>query len=546
MYRSVFHSMEPFYFGFRRTILALVGLFAGLCLGDNVSLHYHASGVVFNHSFTKEFYQKERKDCEPCKTLADDVEQGFWKMFDYFVKVKLFEKKKSILLHKTSKGVFFSPPSLGGQKINLKEAKGIDTQSQEEEMGVYFIMVIRLDLNVTDPAVNLHYLKRLIRGSCWSYLRQFQFYSTVYLNITTFNIEEIHESNVSDYLNYLSERHHFPSDVILRKVNDIPEDHQRALKAISYVGCALSSFGLILTVLTIAFSRKLRRLRPNQILSCMSLSLLAAILLFTFGINGVTGSDSVELCKALASLLHYFLLSSIVWMSIEAYNLYQDLVKVFDTTLTSQKEFMCRAGVLGWIIPAIIVVITILAEPDSYGFHMMDNNKQALCWMNANAFYGAFLAPVLLLMAFNVVTFLVVMKEIYNMPRMCEKSQRLSYFRATVSVFVLLGLNWLFAGLAAIVGTLVFHYLFTITCSFQGLFIFLLHGVIKTEFREAWRWFSSRNRMVEMFRSRSVVTVGKTLSLSSRNFSSVTPAPEHQISLRWTADKDSGIESRSK
>ena len=104
--------------------------------------------------------------------------------------------------------------------------------------------------------------------------------------------------------------------------------------------------------------------------------------------------------------------------------------------------------------------------------------------MNANAFYGAFLAPVLLLMAFNVVTFLVVMKEIYNMPRMCEKSQRLSYFRATVSVFVLLGLNWLLAGLAAIVGTLVFHYLFTITCSFQGLFIFLLHGIIKTEFRE--------------------------------------------------------------
>ena len=41
-----------------------------------MSLHYHASGVVFNHNFTKEFYQKERKDCESCKTLADDVEQG--------------------------------------------------------------------------------------------------------------------------------------------------------------------------------------------------------------------------------------------------------------------------------------------------------------------------------------------------------------------------------------------------------------------------------------------------------------------------------------
>ena len=78
------------------------------------------------------------------------------------------------------------------------------------------------------------------------------------------------------------------------------------------------------------------------------MSLLAAILLFTFGINGITDSDSLDLCKAITSLLHYFLLSSIVWMSIEAYNLYQDLVKVFDTTLISQNEFMCRAGVVGW------------------------------------------------------------------------------------------------------------------------------------------------------------------------------------------------------
>lgn len=80
----------------------------------------------------------------------------------------------------------------------------------------------------------------------------------------------------------------------------------------------------------------------------MSLSLLGVILLFTFGINGITDSHSLELCKAMASLLHYFLLSSIVWMSIEAYNLYQDLVKVFDTTFISQNEFMCRAGVVGW------------------------------------------------------------------------------------------------------------------------------------------------------------------------------------------------------
>ena len=164
------------------------------------------------------------------------------------------------------------------------------------------------------------------------------------------------------------------------------------------------------------------------------------------------------------------------------------------------------------------------------------------CWMNANAFYGAFLAPVLLLMAVNVIIFLVVMKEIYKIPHMCEKANRLSHLRATVSVFVLLGLNWLFAGLAATVGTLVLHYLFTITCSFQGLFIFLLHGVMKKDFQDVWRMLTAKNRVMQIFRSSSLVTSGKIISFSSRHSSSVMPVQENPISLNGGGDGDSGIQ----
>ena len=134
------------------------------------------------------------------------------------------------------------------------------------------------------------------------------------------------------------------------------------------------------------------------------------------------------------------------------------------------------------------------------------------------------------------------MKEIYNIPHMCEKANRLSHFRATVSVFVLLGLNWLFAGLAATVGTLVLHYLFTITCSFQGLFIFLLHGIIKKDFQDAWRLFTTKNCVIEMFRSSNLGTSIKSMSFSSHNSSSVAPMREHPISLSGGGDGDSGID----
>jgi len=462
-------------------------------------------------------------------------------MFDFFVRVNLF--KDSSLLNKTSEGVFFGPPLLGGQEVNTTEETEIPPEQKREERGIYFIMVMRLDVNVTNPARNLHNLKAMIQNSCWLYLRtvvHFQLHNEVLLNSTAFSFQEIPEALVSDYLSILEQKYGFTSKAVLRKYDDIPESHQKALAIISYVGCSLSAVGLSLTILTIVLSWKLRRLRQNQILAYLCLSLLAAILLFTFGINGIMDSDALDLCKAMAALLHFFLLSSILWMSIEAYNLYQDLVKVFDTTLISQNEFMCRAGVVGWIVPAMIVVITVLANPDSYGFHVMDKNNGTLCWIDAGAFYGAFLAPVLLVMVINAFIFLAVMKEIYNIPPTCEKTNRLSHLRATVSVFVLLGLNWLFAGLAATVGTLVFHYLFTITCSFQGWLIFILHGIIKKDFQEAWRILTTKNRFVEMIRSSSLAT--KTMSISSHNSSFAMQGRDNPISLNGSTGGDSGIE----
>ena len=48
----------------------------GFGAAENVSVHFHASGVILNHNFTTEFFMKDKTDCEPCKVLADDVRQG--------------------------------------------------------------------------------------------------------------------------------------------------------------------------------------------------------------------------------------------------------------------------------------------------------------------------------------------------------------------------------------------------------------------------------------------------------------------------------------
>ena len=50
-------------------------------------------------------------------------------------------------------------------------------------------------------------------------------------------------------------------------------------------------------------------------------------------------------CIAAAVLMHYFSLTSMAWMGVEAANLYLKLVKVFDSNVS---HFMIKASVVAW------------------------------------------------------------------------------------------------------------------------------------------------------------------------------------------------------
>lgn len=223
-------------------VLVVIGLCTGLCAGESVSVYFDASGVILNHNFTKEFYMEDAKDCESCQALASTVTRGFWKMLDFFVRVNLFQD--SSLINKTSEGVFFRPPSVGGPEINATKEREISPDEQKEERGVFFIMVMRLDLNVTDSARNLHELKALIQASCWLYLRtvvHFQLHQQLRLNSTAFRFQEIPKSQVVGYLKLLRLNPQATSN------NNNDCNNQRVSAATSYGGFYLIGVGLILT-----------------------------------------------------------------------------------------------------------------------------------------------------------------------------------------------------------------------------------------------------------------------------------------------------------
>lgn len=90
--------------------------------------------------------------------------------------------------------------------------------------------------------------------------------------------------------------------------------------------------------------RKLRRDYPSKILMNLSSSLL--LLNMVFLLDGWLASlHSAWLCRCVAVLLHYFLLTSFTWMGLESVHMYIALVKVFNTYI---RRYILKFCVVGW------------------------------------------------------------------------------------------------------------------------------------------------------------------------------------------------------
>ena len=92
---------------------------------------------------------------------------------------------------------------------------------------------------------------------------------------------------------------------------------------------------------------------------CVSL-----LLLLTVFIAGAERRGGVIGCRCVAVLLHYFLLTSVAWMSLEAYSLYVSLVKV---AVSHSSSLFVVSSFVAWGVPALIVAITAGVASDNYG-----------------------------------------------------------------------------------------------------------------------------------------------------------------------------------
>ncbi|XP_067039054.1 adhesion G protein-coupled receptor L4-like [Acropora muricata] len=305
---------------------------------------------------------------------------------------------------------------------------------------------------------------------------------------------------------------HLTNFAVLMKVTEgeesIAPQHAVALEIITYVGCALSLAGVLLTVGIISC---LSGLRSERNLIHLNLSVAIGIFQVIF-LAGIEATTNKVICKVVAVWLHYFLLVWFAWMLIEGIYLYLMVITVFDNS----NEQLRLYGVCAYGIPGVIVLISASSAHEGYG-------TDSSCWLSVtNGVIYAFVVPALLIILMNTVILGLVIREIIriqtNGVSNATKFDLIkSGLKSITVLFPLLGITWIFGVLALGSQTIVFQYLFALCNSSQGLFIFIFHCLCNSEIRRAFQ------RKREIWSNRKTSLIFWPSSLQASSAKSTTP-----------------------
>ncbi|XP_014775245.1 adhesion G-protein coupled receptor G2 [Octopus bimaculoides] len=261
------------------------------------------------------------------------------------------------------------------------------------------------------------------------------------------------------------------------------------LSIISNVGCGISFVFLILTVIVHVYFKKLWKLMASKILVNLCISLAVTNLIFLIGMQ-VYIAKITAVCKAVAALLHYFLLTTVMWMTVEAVHVCLSVIVVFK----AYKEYiLMRSSICAWCLPAGIVVLTLATNHTNNYIRIAQ-----VCWLSKTSFYAAFLSSVSIFLIINLSIFFLIIWRLILMKNKKEfehKARKVRVF-GIIGLFFLFGICLTLAFFAFGGAAEMFKFLFVIFNTLQGSFIFMFYCVYKKDTRDVIRkYIYERKRM---------------------------------------------------
>ena len=247
---------------------------------------------------------------------------------------------------------------------------------------------------------------------------------------------------------------------------------------ITVINSSVSLVGVLCILITALCFEKWRCNLGNQILLNFAVAIIVQII--TFYIAGTTDNHSNEIfCTVIGILLHYSTISEFCWMLSIGFLQFRRFVKVFVHPISYP---LLKACVLGWILPVVPVLVTLLLDDENYV-----KASYGLCYPSGSLLYIVVWIPIGVISTINLVIFVYIIYSVTSTKVERVGTDETKYhWRLFVLLFFMLGLTWCFGFLSWLAFGAIFAYLFCGLATLQGFVLFLYFIVFNSSTRRLY------------------------------------------------------------
>ncbi|TRY88475.1 hypothetical protein DNTS_005156 [Danionella cerebrum] len=178
-----------------------------------------------------------------------------------------------------------------------------------------------------------------------------------------------------------------------------------SLTYLTYIGCGISMFFLGIALFMHFLLRKAKA--TNSVHLLINLFLALFLLNLTFLSNEhVARVNNFTLCRLMAAVMHYCLLTSFTWFAVEALHLCLQM-----TGKANIRHYILKITVLGWVPPGLVVSVIIALGKYGEQDIQTESSNSTMCWIiDANVHYIVNIGYYCFVFIFTLSTLIVVLR----------------------------------------------------------------------------------------------------------------------------------------
>jgi len=258
-----------------------------------------------------------------------------------------------------------------------------------------------------------------------------------------------------------------------------------AFNIVVFVLLIISIAGAGTTLITFIIFRDIRTY-PIKLICYLCFCICIGFFAFIMATRSYVAANEGA-CIFIAIVLHFMFIANFCWTFCIAFNFYQMIVRRNREAQLLEKWY--HLGSWG-IATAMCVTV---GGATSYGQLIPNNKQDNVCYINDDLLrFLTFFIPGLVIISANGILFFFIGREIHETLSGAPKSDqrdRKKEFRVYISIYVSIGLSWIFGYLMFLIPqevvVAIFFIIFSITTPSQGALIFLFYCVNK---KVAGKW----------------------------------------------------------